>query len=117
LRFRRGLLVSLGQLRSGTKHLSIDLDRFEIVLIRILIAGFVVGRRNRSRFRTVGFGLPHVTSAPFAIGLVFRDVFVLGVERATSSSVRCARRSKPAARIAGGDVDRAVLYVALNACS
>jgi len=103
--------------RQALRHLSIDLDHFEVVLIvAFLIAGFVIGTPQPVSFTPSVSDFAHITSAPFRHRARVRDVFVFGVERRDLHHRRDAHAAaKPARALLAGTLIVLVLYVALNA--
>jgi APA family basic amino acid/polyamine antiporter len=112
-------LVSLVQL-SGVRHSS----RFQLVstvlkvalIIVFLIAGFAIGTPQPVSFAPDPADFAHVTSAPFAISLVFVMYSFSGWNAATYiiGEMRTPQRSLPRSLLVGTLIVL-VLYVALNA--
>jgi len=112
-------LVSIVQL-TGVKHSStfqLISTILKVVLITgFLIAGFVVGTPQPVSFAPSAPDLGYITSAPFAIGLVFVMYSFSGWNAATYiiGEMRAPQQSLPRALLAGTLIVL-VLYVALNA--
>src|SRR5947208_6197446 len=112
-------LVSIVQL-TGVRHSStfqlISTVLKVVLVVAFLIAGFVIGTPQPVWFtpEVAGFGL--VTSAPFAIGLVFVMYSFSGWNAATYiiGEMRMPQQNLPRALLAGTLIVLA-LYVALNA--
>src|SRR6266513_389468 len=112
-------LVSIVQL-TGVRHSS----TFQLIatilkvalIVAFLIAGFVIGTPQPASFTPEVSDLAHVTSAPFAIGLVFVMYSFSGWNAATYiiGEMRTPQRSLPRALLVGTLIVM-VLYVALNA--
>src|ERR1700681_1628098 len=112
-------LVSLVQL-SGVRHSS----TFQLIstilkvalIVAFLIAGFVIGTPQPVSFAPHISDVGYVTSAPFAIGLVFVMYSFSGWNAATYiiGEMRTPRQNLPRALLAGTLIVL-VLYVALNA--
>ena len=112
-------LVSLVQLtgirHSGTFQLIATV--LKVVLITaFLIAGFAIGEPQPVSFAPHPSDIGYVTSAPFAIGLVFVMYSFSGWNAATYiiGEIHDARQNLPRAMLAGTSIVL-VLYVALNA--
>jgi APA family basic amino acid/polyamine antiporter len=84
--------------------------------VAFLIAGFVVGTPQPISFTPAAVDFAHVTSAPFAIGLVFVMYSFSGWNAATYiiGEMRMPEQNLPRALLAGTLIVL-VLYVALNA--
>ena len=112
-------LVSLVQL-SGVRHSS----SFQLIstvlkvalIVAFLLAGFIIGTPQAVSFAPSASDLAHLTSGPFAIGLVFVMYSFSGWNAATYiiGEMRTPQRSLPRALLAGTLIVL-VLYVALNA--
>jgi len=112
-------LVSIVQL-CGVKHSStfqLISTALKVVLIAaFLIAGVVMGTPQPISFAPQPSDFAHITSAPFAIGLVFVMYSFSGWNAATYiiGEMRMPQRNLPRAMLAGTLIVL-VLYVALNA--
>ncbi len=112
-------LVSIVQL-CGVKHSStfqLISTALKVVLIAVfLIAGVVMGTPQPISFAPQPSDFAHITSAPFAIGLVFVMYSFSGWNAATYiiGEMRMPQRNLPRAMLAGTLIVL-VLYVALNA--
>jgi APA family basic amino acid/polyamine antiporter len=112
-------LVSLVQL-SGVKHSStfqlISTLLKVVLIIAFLIAGAVIGTPQPISFVPSASDLSQVTSAPFAIGLVFVMYSFSGWNAATYiiGEMKTPQQNLPRALLAGTLIVL-VLYVALNA--
>src|SRR3984885_9682363 len=112
-------LVSIVQL-SGVRHSStfqlISTALKVVLIVAFLIAGFVVGKPQPVSFAPSGSDFAYVTSAPFAIGLVFVMYSFSGWNAATyiMGEMHTPQQNLPRALLAGTLVVL-VLYVALNA--
>ena len=112
-------LVSLVQL-TGTRHsgtFQLIATILKVVLITaFLIAGFAIGEPQPVSFAPHPSDIGYVTSAPFAIGLVFVMYSFSGWNAATYiiGEIHDARQNLPRAMLAGTSIVL-VLYVALNA--
>ncbi|QWG25942.1 amino acid permease [Bradyrhizobium sediminis] len=112
-------LVSLVQL-GGVKHSStfqLIATILKVVLIMaFLVAGFVIGTPQPVTFTPSVSDLGYITSAPFAIGLVFVMYSFSGWNAATYiiGEMRAPEQNLPRAMLAGTLIVL-VLYVALNA--
>ena len=112
-------LVSLVQL-TGVKHSS----TFQLIstilkvalIVAFLIAGFVIGTPQPISFAPSLSDVAHITSAPFAIGLVFVMYSFSGWNAATYiiGEMRDATQNLPRALLTGTLIVL-VIYVALNA--
>ncbi len=112
-------LVSLVQL-SGVKHSS----TFQLVatilkvalIVAFLLAGFVIGKPQPVSFMPSASDFAHITSAPFAIGLVFVMYSFSGWNAATYiiGEMQTPEQNLPRALLTGTLIV-AVLYIALNA--
>ncbi len=112
-------LVSLVQL-TGVKHSS----TFQLIstilkvalIVAFLIAGLVIGTPQPISFAPSVSDVAHITSAPFAIGLVFVMYSFSGWNAATYiiGEMRDARQNLPRALLTGTLIVL-VIYVALNA--
>jgi basic amino acid/polyamine antiporter, APA family len=112
-------MVSIVQL-CGLKHSStfqlIATIRKVVLIVAFLIAGFVVGTPQPVSFAPAAGDFAHITSAPFAIGLVFVMYSFSGWNAATYiiGEMRLPQRNLPRALLSGTLIVM-VLYVALNA--
>jgi APA family basic amino acid/polyamine antiporter len=112
-------LVSLVQLsgvrQSSTFQLTATILKVALI-VAFLIAGFVVGTPQPISFAPDVADFAHVSSAPFAIGLVFVMYSFSGWNAATYiiGEMRTPQRNLPRALLAGTLIVL-VLYVALNA--
>jgi APA family basic amino acid/polyamine antiporter len=112
-------LVSIVQL-CGIRHSStfqlISTVLKVVLIVAFLIAGFVVGTPQPISFAPDAADFTHVTSAPFAIGLVFVMYSFSGWNAATYiiGEMRTPQQNLPRALLAGTLIVL-VLYVALNA--
>jgi len=112
-------MVSLVQL-SGVRHSS----SFQLIstvlkvalIVAFLLAGFIIGTPQAMSFAPSTSDFAHLTSGPFAIGLVFVMYSFSGWNAATYiiGEMRTPQRSLPRALLAGTLIVM-VLYVALNA--
>src|SRR5882757_9156399 len=112
-------LVSLVQL-TGVRHSStfqlIATILKVVLIVAFLVAGFVIGTPQPVSFTPSVSDFAHITSAPFAIGLVFVMYSFSGWNAATYiiGEVHEPERNVPRAMLAGTLIVL-VLYVALNA--
>jgi APA family basic amino acid/polyamine antiporter len=112
-------LVSLVQL-GGIKHSSnfqlISTILKVVLIVAFLIAGFVIGTPQPVRFTPDVSDIAHISSAPFAIGLVFVMYSFSGWNAATYiiGEMKTPQQSLPRALL-WGTLIVLVLYVALNA--
>ena len=112
-------LVSIVQL-CGVRHSStfqlIATILKVVLIVAFLIAGLVVGTPQPVSFAPSAGDLAHVTSAPFAIGLVFVMYSFSGWNAATYiiGEMRLPQQNLPRALLSGTLIVL-VLYVALNA--
>ena len=112
-------LVSIVQL-CGLRHSStfqlIATILKVVLIVAFLIAGFVVGTPQPISFAPSAGDLAHVTSAPFAIGLVFVMYSFSGWNAATYiiGEIKLPQQNLPRALLSGTLIVL-VLYVALNA--
>jgi APA family basic amino acid/polyamine antiporter len=112
-------LVSIVQL-TGVRHSStfqlISTILKVVLIVAFLVAGFAIGTPQPVSFTPSAGDLAHVTSAPFAIGLVFVMYSFSGWNAATYiiGEMHSPQRSLPRALLAGTLIVM-VLYVALNA--
>jgi basic amino acid/polyamine antiporter, APA family len=109
-------LVQLGGLRHSSTFQLIATILKVVLIAAFLIAGFVVGMPQPISFTPAAVDLVHVTSAPFAIGLVFVMYSFSGWNAATYiiGEMRMPEQNLPRALLAGTLIVL-VLYVALNA--
>ncbi|MGY8681063.1 amino acid permease [Bradyrhizobium sp. UFLA05-153] len=112
-------LVSIVQL-TGVKHSStfqlVSTILKVILIVAFLVAGFAIGVRQPVSFVPAAGDFGHITSAPFAIGLVFVMYSFSGWNAATYiiGELHMPQQSLPRALLAGTLIVM-VLYVALNA--
>ncbi|MDE2380007.1 amino acid permease [Bradyrhizobium sp.] len=112
-------LVSLVQL-TGVRHSStfqlISTILKVVLIVAFLAAGFAIGVRQPVSFLPEAGDFAHVTSAPFAIGLVFVMYSFSGWNAATYiiGEMKTPQRSLPRSLLVGTLIVM-VLYVALNA--
>jgi len=112
-------LVSIVQL-TGVKHSStfqlISTILKVLLIVAFLIAGVLIPARQPVSFAPTSADFGHITSAPFAIGLVFVMYSFSGWNAATYiiGELRMAQRNLPRAMLIG-TVIVLLLYVALNA--
>src|ERR1700758_1731066 len=112
-------LVSIVQL-TGVRHSStfqlISTILKVLLIVAFLIAGVLIPARQPLSFAPTSADFGHITSAPFAIGLVFGMYSVSGWNAATYiiGELRMAQRNLPRAMLIG-TVIVLLLYVALNA--
>jgi APA family basic amino acid/polyamine antiporter len=112
-------LVSIVQL-TGVKHSStfqlISTILKVLLIVAFLIAGVLVPVKQPLSFAPTSADFGHITSAPFAIGLVFVMYSFSGWNAATYiiGELRMAQRNLPRAMLIG-TVIVLLLYVALNA--
>jgi APA family basic amino acid/polyamine antiporter len=112
-------LVSIVQL-SGVRHSStfqlVSTVLKVVLIVAFLVAGFVIGRPQPISFAPQIADVGYVTSAPFAIGLVFVMYSFSGWNAATYiiGEMHTPQQSLPRALLAG-TLTVLVLYVALNA--
>src|SRR3982075_1654587 len=112
-------LVSLVQL-SGVRHSSsfqlISTVLKVVLIVAFLIAGFVIGTPQPVSFAPSISDFAHITSAPFAIGLVFVMYSFSGWNAATYiiGEMHTPQQNLPRALLTGTLIVL-VLYVALNA--
>jgi APA family basic amino acid/polyamine antiporter len=109
-------LVQLGGLRHSSTFQLISTILKVVLIIAFLIAGFVVGTPQPISFTPALADFAHITSAPFAIGLVFVMYSFSGWNAATYiiGEMRMPEQNLPRALLAGTLIVL-VLYVALNA--
>jgi APA family basic amino acid/polyamine antiporter len=109
-------LVQLGGLRHSSTFQLIATILKVVLIVAFLIAGFVVGTPQPISFTPATVDFAHVTSAPFAIGLVFVMYSFSGWNAATYiiGEMRMPEQNLPRALLAGTLIVL-VLYVALNA--
>jgi APA family basic amino acid/polyamine antiporter len=109
-------IVQLGGVRHSSTFQLISTFLKVVLIVAFLVAGFVVGTPQPVTFTPKGSDFAHVTSAPFAIGLVFVMYSFSGWNAATYiiGEMRTPQRSLPQALLAGTLIVM-VLYVALNA--
>ncbi|TMJ63342.1 MAG: amino acid permease [Alphaproteobacteria bacterium] len=112
-------MVSLIKL-SGVRHSSsfqfISTVLKVALIVAFLLAGFIIGTPQAMSFAPSTSDFAHLTSGPFAIGLVFVMYSFSGWNAATYiiGEMRTPQRSLPRALLAGTLIVL-VLYVALNA--
>ncbi|HVX76467.1 MAG TPA: APC family permease [Bradyrhizobium sp.] len=87
-----------------------------VLIVAFLIAGFVIGSPQPVSFAPSAGDLPHIISAPFAIGLVFVMYSFSGWNAATYivGEIRLPEQNLPRA-LFWGTLIVLVLYIALNA--
>src|SRR5476649_2053633 len=109
-------LVQLGGLRHSSTFQLIATILKVVLIVAFLIAGFVVGTPQPISFAPAAVDFTHVTSAPFAIGLVFVMYSFSGWNAATYiiGEMRTPQRNLPRALLTGTLIVL-ILYVALNA--
>jgi basic amino acid/polyamine antiporter, APA family len=109
-------LVQLGGIRHSSTFQLVATILKVVLIIAFLIAGFVVSTPQPVSFAPHLSDIGYVTSAPFAIGLVFVMYSFSGWNAATYiiGEMRDAERNLPRAMLAGTSIVL-VLYVALNA--
>jgi basic amino acid/polyamine antiporter, APA family len=109
-------LVQLGGLRHSSTFQLIATILKVVLIVAFLIAGFVVGTPQPISFTPAVVDFAHITSAPFAIGLVFVMYSFSGWNAATYiiGEMRMPEQNLPRALLAG-TLLVLVLYVALNA--
>jgi basic amino acid/polyamine antiporter, APA family len=109
-------LVQLGGLRHSSTFQLISTILKVVLIVAFLIAGFVVGTPQPISFTPALADFAHITSAPFAIGLVFVMYSFSGWNAATYiiGEMRMPEQNLPRALLAGTLIVL-VLYVALNA--
>ena len=109
-------LVQLGGLRHSSTFQLIATILKVVLIVAFLIAGFVVGTPQPISFTPAAADFAHVTSAPFAIGLVFVMYSFSGWNAATYiiGEMRMPEQNLPRALLTGTLIVL-VLYVALNA--
>ena len=109
-------LVQLGGLRHSSTFQLIATILKVVLIVAFLIAGFVVGTPQPISFTPAAADFAHITSAPFAIGLVFVMYSFSGWNAATYiiGEMRMPEQNLPRALLAGTLIVL-VLYVALNA--
>jgi APA family basic amino acid/polyamine antiporter len=109
-------LVQLGGLRHSSTFQLIATILKVVLIVAFLIAGFVVGTPQPISFTPAAADFTHVTSAPFAIGLVFVMYSFSGWNAATYiiGEMRMPEQNLPRALLTGTLIVL-VLYVALNA--
>ena len=109
-------LVQLGGLRHSSTFQLIATILKVVLIVAFLIAGFVVGTPQPISFTPATVDFAHVTSAPFAIGLVFVMYSFSGWNAATYiiGEMRMPEQNLPRALLTGTLIVL-VLYVALNA--
>src|SRR3979411_2719730 len=109
-------LVQLGGVRHSSTFQLISTILKVALIVAFLIAGFVIGTPQPVSFAPQVSDFTHVTSAPFAIGLVFVMYSFSGWNAATYiiGEMRTPQRNLPRALLAGTLIVL-VLYVALNA--
>jgi APA family basic amino acid/polyamine antiporter len=112
-------VVSIVQLcgvrHSSTFQLAATIVKVALI-VAFLIAGFVIGTPQPTSFAPSAGDFAHVTSAPFAIGLVFVMYSFSGWNAATYivGEMHLPQQNLPRALL-GGTLIVLVLYVALNA--
>src|SRR3981189_307748 len=109
-------IVQLGGVRhSGTFQLISTILKV-VLIVAFLIAGFIIGTPQPVSFTPSVSDFAHITSAPFAIGLVFVMYSFSGWNAATYiiGEMRTPQQNLPRA-LRARDLTVPVLYVALNA--
>ncbi|SDR94617.1 APC family permease [Bradyrhizobium canariense] len=112
-------VVSIVQLcgvrHSSTFQLTATIVKVALI-VAFLIAGFVIGVPQQATFAPSAADFAHITSAPFAIGLVFVMYSFSGWNAATYiiGEMRLPQQNLPRALLAGTLIVL-LLYVALNA--
>ncbi len=109
-------LVQLGGVRHSSTFQLISTVLKVALIVAFLIAGFVIGTPQPVSFAPQFSDFTYVTSAPFAIGLVFVMYSFSGWNAATYiiGEMRTPQQNLPRALLAGTLIVL-VLYVALNA--
>lgn len=109
-------VVQLGGVRHSSTFQLISTTLKVVLIVAFLVAGFVVATPQPISFAPAPADLGYVTSAPFAIGLVFVMYSFSGWNAATYiiGEMRTPQRSLPRALLTGTLIVL-VLYVALNA--
>jgi APA family basic amino acid/polyamine antiporter len=109
-------VVQLGGVRHSSTFQLISTVLKVVLIVAFLIAGFVIGTPQPISFAPDVSDFTHVTSAPFAIGLVFVMYSFSGWNAATYiiGEMRMPQQNLPRALLAGTLIVL-VLYVALNA--
>ena len=109
-------LVQLGGLRHSSTFQLIATILKVVLIVAFLIAGFVIGTPQPISFTPAAADFAHITSAPFAIGLVFVMYSFSGWNAATYiiGEMRMPEQNLPRALLTGTLIVL-VLYVALNA--
>ena len=109
-------LVQLGGVRHSSTFQLIATIVKVLLIAGFLIAGFVIGAPQPVSFAPSVSDFAHVTSGPFAIGLVFVMYSFSGWNAATYiiGEMHAPQRNLPRALLSGTLVVL-VLYVALNA--
>jgi APA family basic amino acid/polyamine antiporter len=108
--------VQLGGIRHSSAFQLLSTVLKIVLIVGFLIAGFVLGEPQPVSFAPHIADFGYVTSAPFAIGLVFVMYSFSGWNAATYiiGEMHDARRNLPRAMLAGTSIV-VVLYLALNA--
>jgi APA family basic amino acid/polyamine antiporter len=109
-------LVQLGGVRHSSTFQLIATILKVVLIVAFLVAGFVIGTPQPVSFTPEVTDFAHITSAPFAIGLVFVMYSFSGWNAATYiiGEMRTPEQNLPRALLAGTLIVL-VLYVALNA--
>src|SRR5450631_302761 len=109
-------IVQLGGIRHSSTFQLISTILKVVLIIAFLIAGFVIGTPQLVSFAPQASDFAHVTSAPFAIGLVFVMYSFSGWNAATYiiGEMHTPQRNLPRALLSGTLIVLA-LYVGLNA--
>jgi APA family basic amino acid/polyamine antiporter len=109
-------LIQLGGVRHSAGFQLISTVLKVVLIVAFLVAGFVVGTPQPVSFAPGVADFAHVSSAPFAIGLVFVMYSFSGWNAATYiiGEMRMPQRDLPRALLTGTLIVL-VLYVALNA--
>ena len=109
-------LVPLSGVRHSSSFQLISTVLKVALIVAFLLAGFIIGTPQAMSFAPSTSDFAHLTSGPFAIGLVFVMYSFSGWNAATYiiGEMRTPQRSLPRALLAGTLIVL-VLYVALNA--
>src|SRR3978361_1190117 len=109
-------LVQLGGVRHSSTFQLVSTILKVVLIVAFLIAGFIIGKPQPVSFAPQVSDFAHITSAPFAIGLVFVMYSFSGWNAATYiiGEMRTPEKSLPRALLAGTLIV-IVLYVVLNA--
>jgi basic amino acid/polyamine antiporter, APA family len=109
-------LVQLGGVRHSSNFQLISTVLKVVLIVAFLVAGFIVGTPQPVSFVPDVADFAHLTSAPFAIGLVFVMYSFSGWNAATyiAGEIRAPQQNLPRALLSGTLIVL-VLYVVLNA--